>query len=102
MQTRISKRGKLPTRTKRRVGRVVIRGVGADALPKQFYQTKSEHFELVGGSPATHQAMQEKARQIAQELSRQGYRLDRLPLEQFVAVSRIVARICSESPSVSG
>jgi hypothetical protein len=46
--------------------------------------------------------MQEKARQIAQELSRQGYRLDRLPLEQFVAVSRIVARICSESPSVSG
>jgi hypothetical protein len=50
-------------------------GIGLDGKDGHIRQTRGEEFFLVGGSEKTHEAMQDRAQAISEELQRRGKRL---------------------------
>lgn len=77
-------------------GRAVLVGYGLDDAAGHTRYTRSNGYELYGGSETTHSAMQAKARKIQEELANLGYSLDSITCDQLEEVRRIVERISAE------
>ncbi len=75
---------------KARRGRAVLVGYGLDEAGGHVRFTKSKDYRLIGGSELTHDAMQDMATRIQEELSRLGYELDNIRSDQIDEVRRIV------------
>lgn len=59
-------------------------GVGLDGKDEHHRLTHSEHFLLVGGSPETHEQMQETAIRFDEALERRGKPLHEATLEEII------------------
>jgi hypothetical protein len=59
-------------------------GVGLDNKDGHERLTRNEHFFLVGGSPETHEQMQEIAVKFTQALGRRGKRLQDAPVTEVI------------------
>jgi hypothetical protein len=59
-------------------------GVGLDNTDGHQRLTRSEHFFLVGGSPQTHERMQEIAVKFGEALGRTGKGLGDTPVDQVI------------------
>ncbi len=63
-------------------------GIGLDGSDGDVRLTRSEHFLLVGGSPETHERMQDTAIRVQEGLERRGKPLPELPLEEVLDLFR--------------
>jgi hypothetical protein len=70
--------------TDRRV--VGFLGIGLDNKDGHKRLTRSEHFVLLGGSPETHERMQETAVRFSAELKRRGKQLDETPVHEVIEI----------------
>lgn len=59
-------------------------GVGLDSKDEHQRLTRSEHFLLFGGSPETHEKMQETAIKFDEALERAGKKLQEATLEEIL------------------
>jgi len=59
-------------------------GVGLDNKDDEHRITRSEHFYLVGGSPETHERMQDTAINFAVALKRRGKALGETEVEEII------------------
>lgn len=75
---------------KARRGRAVLVGYGLDEAGGHVRYTTSQDYRLLGGSELTHEAMQDMAARIKEELSKLGYELDNIRSDQIDEVRRIV------------
>jgi hypothetical protein len=73
---------KKKVRTERRV--VGFLGVGLDNRDGETRLSKNEHFLLVGGSPETHERMQDTAVKFTQALQDRGKRLEDTPVDEVI------------------
>lgn len=59
-------------------------GVGLDNQDGEHRITRGEEFVLVGGSPETHEHMQETALKFAEALRRRGKRLQETNMDEVI------------------
>jgi hypothetical protein len=59
-------------------------GVGLDSKDGHQRLTRSEHFVLVGGSPETHERMQETAIRFDEALEKRGKTLKETTVEEII------------------
>lgn len=59
-------------------------GLGLDNTDGEARITRGECFQLVGGSQATHEAMQEKCIKFTEKLADRGKRLVELETQEFL------------------
>ena len=59
-------------------------GVGLDDKDGHQRLTRTEHFLLVGGSPETHERMQDTAIKFDEGLRRRGKRLEETPVREVL------------------
>ncbi len=58
-------------------------GIGLDAKDEIVRVTRGENFHLFGGSPETHESMQEKCCKLNEKLKARGKRLEDLERKEF-------------------
>lgn len=85
----------LPTNRVRR-GRAMVIGLGLDDSGGHVRYTRSDVFELWGGSEKAHADMQKYAARINQEIADLGISLERMTYAQYLQICAIVDRINEE------
>lgn len=63
-------------------------GIGLDQKDGQYRVTRSEDFQILGGSERTHRRMQEKILDLEDELARDGRTIAGLQPDEYEDVSR--------------
>ncbi len=71
-------------------------GVGLDNKDEHKRLTTCDDFLLVGGSPETHESMQELAIRFAEALRKRGKRLPQTPLEEVIELLHDANRKCGQ------
>ena len=67
-------------------GKAHLLGLGLDGHDGHTRITSGKNFKLVGGSKDTHEAMQETAIKVNEELDRRGKRLDDVNPQEFMDI----------------
>ncbi len=63
-------------------------GIGLDQKDENYRVTRSEDFQILGGSERTHRRMQEKILDLEDELARDGRTIANLQPDEYEDVSR--------------
>ena len=63
-------------------------GIGLDNNDGEHRITRSEHFYLVGGSPETHERMQDTAIKFTETLKRRGKKLEEAGVDEVIELFR--------------
>ncbi len=74
-------------------GRAVVYGLGLDDDGGHTRYTKSDAYELYGGSEDAHREMQRRALVIREEMLRLGISLDCMSYDQYQELQDIIERV---------
>ena len=86
MKDESEKKKKKPAKKKEAASKAGILGLGLDNTDGHTRITTGKNFKLVGGSKDTHEAMQETAIKINEELDRRHKRLEDINPNEFIDI----------------
>lgn len=86
LESNPDKKKKVPEHKPKRKRKALLLGVGLDAQDEHLRITRGPNFQLLGGSPQTHETMQETAIKFNEELKRRHKHLEELGPNEFLDI----------------